>query len=83
MGPSCNVLRVISHHVAKPAKRGMVKKSLLHPPWWFGLSRKMSTESVRQGHPSFRPDDVFYASLPTFSTGTESTSFVRRCVLLA
>jgi len=39
----------------------------------------MSTENnSRQGEPDFRPNDAFYESLPTFSTGTNSTSFVRR-----
>jgi len=78
MGPPCNVLRLLSHHVTKAARIGDTKKSLLHHPWGFGLSRSMSTESGRQGQPSFRPDSTFYANLPTFSTGTESSSFVRR-----
>ena len=78
MGPPCSALRVISHHVTKSARRGIARKYLHHPTWCLGLTRKMSTESVRQGHPDFRPDSDFYAALPTFSTGTESTPFVPR-----
>ena len=67
MVPSPNVLGVLCRHVNRAAS--------LHP--WSCISQCQNM-STKRSDPNYRPTEAFYESLPTFSTGTSTASFVGR-----